>query len=76
MFSDDLWNLVYCHKTENSSKSNSTPTDDKIEALVRRNQVLVDRFEHSILKRDKVYDELKLAIEKDYVKKFWLAAKG
>ncbi len=76
MFSDDIWNLVYCHKSENSSKSNSSPTEEMINKLEARNNNLLAKYEASGLKLDKKSDELKLAIEKDYVRKFWVAAKG
>ena len=76
MFSDDLWNLVYCHQRENSSKSNCRPSDDIINRLEIRNRNLLVKFEKSSLRRDKNYDELKLAIECDYVRKFWMAFRG
>lgn len=76
MFSDDIWNLVYCHKAENFSKSNSSPTEEDIVRLEERNKAMLNAIEAGALPKDKKYDELKLAIEKDYVRKFWLAAKG
>ncbi|WP_434132587.1 HNH endonuclease [Sporomusa sphaeroides] len=76
MFSDDLWNLVYSHKTENSSKSNISPLEEVIVRLEQRNKLLKQKLEKSVLKKDKQYDQLNLAIEKDYVRKFWIAAKG
>ena len=76
MFSDDLWNLVYCHQGENSSKSNCRPSEDIISRLELRNLNLLARFEESSLRRDKKYDELKLAIERDYVRKFWMSFRG
>ena len=76
IFSDDLWNLVYCHQGENSSKSNCRPSEDIISRLEVRNQSLLAQFEKSSLRRDKNYDELKLAIERDYVRKFWMALRG
>ncbi|MEG6586325.1 HNH endonuclease domain-containing protein [Dendrosporobacter sp. 1207_IL3150] len=76
MFSDDLWNLVYSHKSENSSKSNTSPLEDIIIRLEERNKLLQQKLEESEFKKEKHYDELKLAIEKDYVRKFWMAVKG
>jgi len=75
MFSDDIWNLVYCHRSENSSKSNLIPNEKIIEKLETRNSILEKRIDE-YLKKGKKVDELKLAIEKDYVRKFWMAAKG
>lgn len=72
MFSDDLWNLVYCHKGENSEKSNRLPTEEDILRLEKRNRLLLQRMQNI----SKDYDQLEIAIEKDYVKKFWISFKG
>jgi hypothetical protein len=72
MFSDDLWNLVYCHKGENSEKSNRLPSEEDIGRLEERNKQLLDRMQNN----NKDYDQLQIAIEKDYVKKFWISFKG
>ncbi|MEH6942042.1 HNH endonuclease domain-containing protein, partial [Bacillus sp. JJ722] len=72
MFSDDLWNLVYCHKGENSEKSNRLPSEEDVERLEERNKQLLLRMKSST----KDYDQLQIAIEKDYVKKFWISFKG
>jgi hypothetical protein len=72
MFSDDLWNLVYCHKGENSEKSNRLPSEEDITRLEERNKQLLDRMQNG----NKDYDQLQIAIEKDYIKKFWISFKG
>ncbi|MBX9970691.1 HNH endonuclease [Priestia aryabhattai] len=72
MFSDDLWNLVYCHKGENSQKSNQIPSEEDIIRLENRNVLLLDRMEP----KSRDYDQLQIAVEKDYVKKFWTSFKG
>jgi len=72
MFSDDLWNLVYCHKGENSLKSNRYPLENDIIRLEKRNQLLLARMQNST----KDYDLLQLAIDKNYVKQFWISFKG
>jgi 5-methylcytosine-specific restriction endonuclease McrA len=72
MFSDDLWNLVYCHKGENSGKSNRLPSEEDIARLEQRNKLLLSRMNN----RSKDYDQLQIAIEKDYVRKFWISFKG
>lgn len=72
MFSDDLWNLVYCHKGENSEKSNRLPSEEDITRLEERNKQLLDRMQNNT----KDYDQLQIAVEKDYIKKFWISFKG
>ncbi|WP_245326472.1 HNH endonuclease domain-containing protein [Methanococcus voltae] len=76
MYSDDIWNLVYCNRCINSSKSNKTPTEDTIEKLEDRNILLLKKLENSVYSTSKVTKELNLAIKKDYVRKFWIASKG
>ena len=41
MYSDDIWNLVLTSKSNNSSKSNSIPSQEVIEKLKQRNARLV-----------------------------------
>lgn len=72
MFSDDLWNLVYCHKGENSEKSNRLPSEEDIACLEQRNNLLLTRMSNN----SKDFDQLQIAIEKDYVRKFWISFKG
>lgn len=72
MFSDDLWNLVYCHKGENSEKSNRLPSEREVARLEERNMQLLQRMKNT----SKDYDQLQIAVEKGYVKKFWVAFKG
>lgn len=75
LYSDDLWNLVYVHKSCNSSKSNIIPTKLDIEKLkIRNERMLKCLLEHKITGKD--VDELRLAIEKDYVNKFWIGCKS
>ncbi|AEK19743.1 HNH endonuclease [Methanococcus maripaludis X1] len=75
MYSDDIWNLVYCDKSENSRKSNRIPDENTINALELRNKLLLEKLKENN-KTGKRVDELKLAIEKDYVKKFWISSRG
>ncbi len=76
LFSDDIWNLVYTHQTCNSQKSNIIPTETEIEKLEERNLIL-----HDLLKTKPEFNskkptkELEIAIEKDFVKKFWISCK-
>ena len=71
MFSDDLWNFVYVHQSCNSSKSNIIPSEKEIISLEKRNVRLLEKFEAG----NKIYDELKSAIDGDYVRKFWVGCK-
>lgn len=75
MYSDDIWNLVYVCKNCNSSKNNRIPSQTDINKLKTRNQLLLEKMnEHNI--QNKMSEELKLAIEKDYVNKFWIGSKN
>ena len=75
MYSDDLWNLVYICQHCNSIKSNVIPTKTQIDRLKERNNKLLNCLEENNIS-NKIIDELKLAIEKDYVNKFWTGCKG
>lgn len=70
MYSDDIWNLVLTSKSNNSSKSNIIPSQGVIESLKERNARLV-----KLINDSKYKDELLLAVENDYVDKFYLAMK-
>ena len=65
MYSDDIWNLVITSKSNNSSKSNSIPSMDIIEKLKIRNEKLLNKLD------GKYKDDLKLAIENNYLEKFY-----
>ena len=71
MYSDDIWNLVLTSKSNNSSKSNSIPSEEVIEKLEKRNEVLLNR----ISEESSFYDDLKIAVDNDYVQKFYLSMK-
>jgi hypothetical protein len=75
MFSDDLWNLVYVDKNENSSKNNRIPDEQTIQKLEDRNKRLSTQIENSGLS-DKHVEDLKLSNERDYVRKNWVGFKG
>lgn len=75
LFSDDIWNLVYVKKTENSSKSNRIPKQVMISKLEERNKKLYNKMKEMGL-NDKRFKELELSIQKDYVKEFWYGCKG
>lgn len=71
MYSDDIWNLVITSKTMNSKKSNSLPSKETIKKLENRNKDLLNIMK----KEDKYYQDLKLAIDNNYVQKFYLSCK-
>jgi hypothetical protein len=75
LYSDDIWNLVFCCPSCNSKKSNVIPDESIIKRLDERNQKLLCEMENNHI-FDKKYDELNLAIEKEYVKKFWIGSKS
>ena len=70
MYSDDIWNLVITSKSNNSSKSNSVPTQEIIDKLKQRNQLLLQTITDYKYKQ-----QLEIAISNDYVDKFYLAMK-
>lgn len=75
MYSDDIWNLVYICQHCNSIKSNVIPSKAIIDRLKDRNNRLLNiLYENNV--KGKIVEELQLAIEKDYVNKFWTGCKG
>ena len=75
MFSDDIWNLVYVKKSYNSSKSNRIVEKSEIVRLEKRNKELLSIMESKNI-LDKNYQELKLSIENNFLRKFWISFKG
>lgn len=75
LYTDDLWNLVYVHKNCNSSKNNAIPKEKDIKKLKTRNNNLISILNQKNIKGKEV-DELRLAIDKDYVNKFWIGCKS
>ena len=75
MYSDDLWNLVYLDKTINSKISNRQPREKDIKKLELRNLKLLKTLEKK-KNNNKIISELRLAIENNYVRKFWISFKG
>lgn len=75
MYSDDIWNLVYVCQHCNSIKSNVIPSQNQIKRLKDRNERLLNAMVANNMS-GKTLDELKLAIDKDYVNKFWIGCKG
>lgn len=75
LYSDDLWNLVYVHKTCNSTKSNIIPQENDIKRIKERNIKLLKVLEDNGVK-GKELDELRIAIEKNYIDHFYVGIKG
>ena len=65
MYSDDIWNLVITSKSNNSSKSNTIPSEEVIKRLKERNEKLLNILE------GKYKDDLKMSIENNYLEKFF-----
>ncbi len=74
LYSDNLWNLVYVDKKQNSSKGNKIPTQAMIKKLERRNKRLSQLVNQKNL-IDKNVEELDLCIEKDWVNIHWVGCK-
>ena len=75
MYSDDLWNLVYVSKKENSSKNNRLPDEELIGRLEKRNKNLLHKAKAMSIK-GKDIEELELSVKSDYVRRYWISFKG
>lgn len=71
LYSDNLWNLVYVSKKENSSKSNRLPSKAMIQSLKERNINMLSTLERANL-IDRHYEELRLSIDSDRLKECWI----
>ena len=71
LYSDDLWNLVYTHQSCNSIKSNAIPSEGAIVKLEERNRRLLKLLDGNF--SNKVVEELRLAVENNFERKFWIA---
>ncbi|MDB4193910.1 hypothetical protein N9599_07010 [Candidatus Pelagibacter sp.] len=75
MYSDDLWNLVYVNKSVNSSMSNRVKKNNVKDNLIKRNKKLLQILDAKNISNKEV-EELRLAIDKNYVELFWIAHQG
>ena len=75
IYSDDLWNLVFVSKSENSSKGNRIPSEQMIEKLEKRNKKLLTLLRNNEIRNNHT-EELEFSIEKDLVRNFWIGCKG
>lgn len=67
MYRDDIWNLVLTDKKTNSSKGKTIVNEYLIDRLQYRNQKLYDKLQDG-----KEKEELKIAIDENLVKRFYL----
>ena len=67
MYSDDIWNMVFTSKSQNSKKSNLIPTADAIDRLKQQNQKLIRLLGNN----DETFHQLQEAIRLDLVDKFF-----
>jgi 5-methylcytosine-specific restriction endonuclease McrA len=75
LYSDDIWNLVFAHRSCNSSKSNIIPNEQVVNKLEKRNLRLLEALiENGV--NNKETSELQFAIEHNLVKKFWISCQG
>ena len=75
IYSDDLWNLVFVSKSQNSSKGNRIPSEKMIEKLEIRNKKLLTLLIKNDIQNNHS-EELEFSIEKDLVRNFWIGCKG
>lgn len=75
IYNDDLWNLVYTHKSCNSSKSNRLVEETDIRRLEIRNVELLRKLESNKI-NNKQSEELRFSIEKSHPMMFWMNYKG
>jgi hypothetical protein len=64
-----------CRKNENSRISNSIPDQRIIEKLKERNNILKTKMENLNI-TNKIYNELKYAIDRDLVTSYWINCRG
>ena len=75
LYADNLWNLVYVDRRENSSKGNRIPDEATIMRLESRNKRLSEALQQQGI-QSKHCAELQIAIDRDYVRRFWIGCKG
>ena len=79
MYSDDLWNLVYIEKAQNSSKNDRIPDEWVIDKLEQRNIKLLElmnRPQNLSSKNRQHRADLQEAIERNFVRRYWIDYKG
>lgn len=77
IFSDNLWNLVFADKDANSRMSNNIPEENVIKKLEDRNIQLLNILEREErFKDDPEVEELRLAIDRDYLRLHFIGLKS
>lgn len=75
IYHDDLWNLVYTHRSCNSSKSNRLVEEIDIRRLEKRNVELLRKLESNKI-NNRHTEELRFSIEKSHPMMFWMNYRG
>lgn len=73
LYSDDIWNLSFVHKSCNSSKNNTPPQKKDIDSQNNRNKRLRDLVEanYPSKMKSKLYKELEVACHENTLNKMW-----
>lgn len=71
MYADDLWNLVFVHKSCNSQKSDTLPDEETIKKLEKRNLRLQNAL-YTQGRTNKPYHSILMANEDNLARKFWI----
>lgn len=73
LYSDDIWNLSFVHKSCNSSKNNTPPKKKDIDSQNKRNIRLRDLIvsKHQPKMKSKFYKELDIACHENTLSKMW-----
>lgn len=75
LYSDDLWNLAYMHKTCVPANPHAVPEELSIARLQKRNKSLINLLANYD-QNDKHIAGLKYAVEHNLARKFWATLKG
>lgn len=77
MYSDDIWNLVLVHKSCNSRKGNTIPTEAEIDLLKERNKRLLEKMKlDPNFANNKLCFELEDSLVHDLARRFWVQCLG
>ena len=73
LYSDDIWNLSFVHKSCNSQKQNTPPTRKDIIAQERRNKNLHELIttEYRSKMSNKIFKELDFSLQDNTLNKMW-----
>lgn len=73
LYSDDIWNLSFVHRSCNSQKNNIPPSKESIRAQEQRNRHLHELITNKYTRKmkNKVFKELEIALEDKTLNKMW-----